>query len=161
MSDVKIERPTRVSRAWGKEWTVSRTGAHAGKILFRKKGTKGGYQWHVKEESHYLVSGRLRLRVGHRDGSESFHEVETGYGWTVPPLTPHQEEALEDSIVFEVSDPTVEDRYSLEPDPGGLPSGSRESLARLAGELSQRYAQRADYYQQVRVQILADKQRSW
>ena len=28
-------------------------------VLWRRKGTKGGFQCHVKEESHYLVSGDL------------------------------------------------------------------------------------------------------
>lgn len=116
-----IQTPTVQTRNWGEEITLVKTRTHCGKLLKRNKGTKGGFQLHVKEESHYLHSGRLLLRSVDQ-GRVVETIVEAGSSWTVPPLFVHQEEALEDSVIIEVSDPTVNDRYAIEPDPGGLPS---------------------------------------
>ena len=116
-----IQQPEIQIRNWGEEITVVKTRTHCGKVLKRKKGTKGGFQLHVKEESHYLHEGRMLLR-SMNNGQVVETVVDAGASWTVPPLFLHQEEALEDSVLFEVSDPTVEDRYAIEPDPGGLPS---------------------------------------
>lgn len=118
-----IRTPEVQTRNWGEEITVVKTRTHCGKILKRKKGTKGGFQFHVKEESHYLHAGKMLLRKIER-GKVVETVVEAGSSWTVPPLFVHQEEALEDSVIFEVSDPTENDRYGIEPDPGGLPSMS-------------------------------------
>jgi mannose-6-phosphate isomerase-like protein (cupin superfamily) len=118
---VTLTKPETLIRNWGEEQTIIRTKTHCGKILRRKRGTKGGFQLHVKEESHYLISGRLRLR-SISNGQFVETDVEAGRAWTVPPLFVHQEEALEDSVIVEVSDPTAHDRYAIEPDPGELPS---------------------------------------
>lgn len=117
---VSINLPEKLSRNWGTESIVVQTPVHVGKILDRKKGTKGGFQCHVKEESHYLVSGRLKLELVER-GEIVVVELHGGEAWTVPPMTFHREEALTDCVLFEVSDPTTEDRYPIIPDPGGLP----------------------------------------
>ena len=121
-----FNRAVTLPRNWGDEIVVALTDTHAGKILKRKAGTKGGFQCHVKEENHYLLSGTLLIRT-----KDQFHVtvetvVEAGACWTVPPLTLHQEEALTDCVLFEVSDPTSNDRFAIEPDPGGLPSMTDE-----------------------------------
>jgi quercetin dioxygenase-like cupin family protein len=124
---MEITTPTTLLRHWGKEILAIQTDVHMGKVLERHAGTKGGYQCHIKEESHYLLKGQMRLRTMGRDQLVSAPAV-----WTVPPLTVHQEEALTDCVVFEVSDPTREDRFALEPDPGGLPSMSdKDAILKL------------------------------
>lgn len=117
-----INKPETQARNWGEEITVVKTRTHCGKILQRKQGTKGGFQLHVKEESHYLHAGQMLLRSLSPNGELVETVVEAGSAWTVPPMFLHQEEALQDSVIFEVSDPTSNDRYGIEPDPGGLPS---------------------------------------
>lgn len=126
MPSVRFSPATTLERQWGEEIVVALTDTHAGKILKRKAGTKGGFQCHVKEESHYLLSGRLLIRTKDATSSTVETTVEAGSCWTVPPLTLHQEEALTDCVIFEVSDPTRNDRYAIEPDPGGLPSMSSD-----------------------------------
>lgn len=112
-----------LSRQWGEEIIFAFTDIHCGKVLKRKAGTKGGFQCHVKEEHHYLLSGRLLLRT--KVGVDIIERIVIdGAAWTVPPLSVHQEEALTDCVIIEVSDPTQEDRFAIEPDPGGLPSMS-------------------------------------
>ena len=138
-----INAPQTLTRNWGEEITVIRTKTHCGKILVRKQGTKGGFQLHVKEESHYLHEGKMLLRsIQHGRVVETI--VEAGSSWTVPPLFLHQEEALEDSVLFEVSDPTSEDRYAIEPDPGGLPSMSDADAIAILKRLSEHLKVRAE-----------------
>lgn len=136
-----ITTPTVQERNWGQEITVVKTATHCGKVLKRKAGTKGGFQFHMKEESHYLVEGRMLLR-SIKQGKVVETEVEAGSAWTVSPGTVHQEEALTDCTVFEVSDPTENDRYAIEPDPGGLPPMTDEDamaiLWHLIGRLGDR-----------------------
>lgn len=136
-----ITRPYVVARSWGEEITVVQTGTHCGKILERKAGTSGGFQLHMKEESHYLVKGRMLLR-SIKQGKVVETEVWAGSAWTVPPGTVHQEEALTDCTVFEVSDPTEHDRYAIEPDPGGLPSMTDEDAMAILWQLIGRLGDR-------------------
>lgn len=137
-----ITTPEVLDRNWGQEVIIAWTPTHAGKLLRRKKGTKGGFQLHVKEENHYVLEGSLRLRWLDSDGTEHQRIVTAGHCWTVSPGRVHQEEALEDSIIIEVSDPTQDDRYAVEPDPGGLPSMTDaeavKSLRRLVNALDTR-----------------------
>lgn len=138
-----IKQPEVKTRNWGEEITVVKTRTHCGKILKRKKGTKGGFQLHVKEESHYLHTGKMLLRSV-KNGAVVETVVEAGSAWTVPPLFLHQEEALEDSLIFEVSDPTEEDRYAIEPDPGGLPSMTEADAVVILQRLEDGFRLRAD-----------------
>jgi mannose-6-phosphate isomerase-like protein (cupin superfamily) len=135
---MEIYTPEVLIRHWGKEILAVRTDIHMGKVLERKAGTMGGYQCHVKEESHYLLKGSMRLRT--TDGDRVVHAP---IAWTVPPLTVHQEEALTDCLLFEVSDPTREDRYALEPDPGGLPSMSNGAACAKLQDLADAYRRKA------------------
>jgi len=138
-----ITTPTTVTRNWGEEITVTKTATHCGKLLRRRAGTKGGFQLHVKEESHYLHEGRMLLRTL-RAGTVVETIVDAPASWTVPPLLVHQEEALTDCLVFEVGDPTVEDRYGIEPDPGGLKSMSDADAVRMLKGLEGAFRLRAD-----------------
>lgn len=126
-----ITKPETFARNWGEEILIARTPTYAGKILKRDTGTRGGFQCHVKDESHYLLSGRLLVRV--KQGAAVIgHTLEAGTAWHVPAMTVHQEEALADCVILEVGDPTSDDRYGIIPDPGGLPSmTNHEAMAKL------------------------------
>lgn len=138
-----VREPVVLERNWGREIVVAWTPTHAGKVLHRKAGTVGGFQCHIKEESHYLFEGRLLLRMV-QNGAVVEQIVEAGQAWTVPPLFVHQEEALTDCVLFEVSDPTTEDRYGLIPDPGALSSMTDGVACQKLNELEQALRQRAD-----------------
>ena len=118
---ITTTKPERLLRNWGEECIIVETATHAGKILARKAGTCGGFQLHIKEENHFVITGSLILRTM-AGGTVTEQIVGPGEGWRVPPGTVHQEETLTDCTIVEVSDPTREDRYAIVPDPGGLPS---------------------------------------
>lgn len=139
---MRITKPEILKRNWGSETVVVKTPTHAGKILRRKMDTKGGFQCHVKEESHYLVDGVLHLEWIEHNQIKST-QVMAGQGWTVPPLTFHRETALTDCIVFEVSDPTSDDRYGLIPDPGALPSMTDDQAVCILTTFAEQLEQRA------------------
>ena len=101
---------TVLSRWWGEEEIIAWTPTYGGKILRRRAGTQGHLQAHVKQESHYLLSGRLVVRVAGRPDTV----MQAGMSWHVPPLTVHQEHAITECVEIELADPTLEDRYVVE-----------------------------------------------
>ena len=124
---MEFTHPVHLMRDWGEETIVVLTPIHAGKILTMRAGTKGGVQFHAKEEAHYIVSGIMRIRWDAGDGQLRERTVQAGEGWRVPPFAVHQEEAVSDCTIFEVGDPTINDRVRVEadyglPTEGGLPS---------------------------------------
>ena len=93
------------------------TGSYTFKKLFIKKGCKGGLQYHrFKNESGYLVSGKLVLR--YVDSSNILRErvLLPGDSFQFPPFCIHQEEALEDCLILEASNPVFNDRVRCEAD---------------------------------------------
>jgi quercetin dioxygenase-like cupin family protein len=72
-------------------------------------------QYHLrKDETSYLLSGRLRLRQGASVEELAEQEVEPGHAWRNEPGTVHSIEALEDSVVLEVSTPHLDDVVRLQ-----------------------------------------------
>ncbi len=69
---------------------------------------------HPYEQTGYLVSGRIRLRIG-----EKRLELEPGASWCIPSGVEHGAEILEDSIALEVFSPLREDYLKYE-DPGSI-----------------------------------------
>jgi mannose-6-phosphate isomerase-like protein (cupin superfamily) len=109
MSEERVEKP------WGHEIWWAETEHYAAKILVVKQGHALSLQLHrEKDESSYLFSGRLRLTAGPSETDLTTKVVEPGYSWRNEPGTVHSIEALEDSIVFEVSTPQLDDVVRLE-----------------------------------------------
>ena len=123
-------------RDWGREILVAHVpGLYTGKILMMNKGTKGGLQRHqLKNECGYLFSGRLLFRYDTGDGKISERILNPGDGVHIPPGAVHQEEALEDCIIFETSTPHFNDRvhmeeqYGMQIPEGGLPSTTIDEI---------------------------------
>lgn len=68
-----------------------------------------------KDETSYLLSGRLLLLTRGPSSDElATDEIGPGFTWRVEPGTVHTIEALEDSVVIEVSTPEVDDVVRLE-----------------------------------------------
>jgi mannose-6-phosphate isomerase len=123
--------PRVVEKPWGSEVWWAQTGTYAGKLLHVKAGHRLSLQMHQeKDESSYVLSGRLRLTSG--PGVEDLEEQEIGPGfaWRVEPGTVHSIEAIEDSVVVEVSTPHLDDvvrladRYGRADEPSDRPAGA-------------------------------------
>jgi len=115
-------------RPWGEEVLVVHTNLYTGKLLKYKKGARGGLQFHqVKDEAGYIISGKLMLEYDPGDGTIVKKELGPGDALHIPPGAVHRETALEDLVMFEVSNPVFNDRvrseekYGEEID-GGLPT---------------------------------------
>ena len=107
-------KPRRVEKPWGHELWWAENDAYAGKLLHVDAGHRLSLQLHrEKDETSYLLSGRLRLTLG--PGPHDLHEQEIGpgYAWRVEPGTVHRIEAIEDSVVLEVSTPHLDDVVRL------------------------------------------------
>lgn len=110
--------PREVAKPWGSELWYAHTDRYAGKILRVSAGHKLSVQYHVeKDETSYLLSGRLLLEQGDSAENMLARELEPGAVWRNTPGVVHTIEALEDAVILEVSTPElhdvvrVEDRY--------------------------------------------------
>ncbi|MCI0407471.1 MAG: cupin domain-containing protein [Acidobacteria bacterium] len=104
----------RVAKPWGEELIFAETDRYAGKILVVKKGEILSLQYHEKkEETLYLYRGRVRLWI-EEDSVLQERVMLPGDSRHIRPLTRHRMEALEDSEIFEVSSPELDDVVRLE-----------------------------------------------
>jgi mannose-6-phosphate isomerase-like protein (cupin superfamily) len=116
---VDEHEPRRVEKPWGHEVWWAATDAYAGKLLHVGGGHELSLQMHrEKDESSYVLSGRLRLTRGADADHLTEEEIGPGFSWRVEPGTVHSIAALEDSVVLEVSTPHLDDVVRLS-DPYG------------------------------------------
>jgi mannose-6-phosphate isomerase len=102
--------PRRVAKPWGYEIWYAQTDSYAGKILHVGRGHRLSLQYHeCKDETSYLLSGRLLLVQGASADELEQREIEPGAVWRNLPGQLHTIEALEDSDVLEVSTPELDD----------------------------------------------------
>jgi mannose-6-phosphate isomerase-like protein (cupin superfamily) len=112
---VQDQKPHRVEKPWGHEIWWAETDAYAGKLLHVEAGHSLSLQLHrEKDETSYLLSGRLRLTRGASPEDLQEQEIEPGFAWRVQPGTVHCIEAVEDSVVLEVSTPQLDDVVRLQ-----------------------------------------------
>jgi mannose-6-phosphate isomerase-like protein (cupin superfamily) len=107
-------QPRRVEKPWGYELWWADTPLYAGKILHVNAGESLSLQMHrEKDESSYVLSGRLRLTRGPSAEELTSEEIGPGFAWRVEPGVVHTIEALEDADVIEVSTPQLDDVVRL------------------------------------------------
>jgi mannose-6-phosphate isomerase len=111
-----MEEPSRVpkivDKPWGREIWYAHTGHYAGKVLEVKAGHRLSLQKHeIKEETLYLMLGKVKLTYGDKQ-----YDWEPGHYIHIPPNTVHRFEALEDSVLLEVSTPFLDDVIRIEDD---------------------------------------------
>ncbi|MFZ9979427.1 MAG: cupin [Opitutales bacterium] len=122
-----LHTPKIVEKPWGREIWFADQAAYAGKVLEVRKGRRLSLQYHErKTESLYLLSGRVRLTyratvpgadpaaVPLTDADQ--HDWLPGRAVHVPVRTIHRFEALEDSVLLEVSTPDLTDVVRLQDD---------------------------------------------
>ncbi|HEV2944035.1 MAG TPA: cupin [Solirubrobacteraceae bacterium] len=107
--------PREVHKPWGSELWWACTERYAAKILSIRAGQKLSVQYHrEKDETSYLFSGRLLIEQGSSVESMRSSEMIAGGVWRNQPGVVHSLLALEDSLVFEVSTPQLEDVIRLQ-----------------------------------------------
>jgi mannose-6-phosphate isomerase-like protein (cupin superfamily) len=114
-----------IKKPWGEEVWFAHTESYAGKILRIKKGHRYSLQYHEKKkETQYIYSGKIKLTFG--EDLDSLQEIVLNPGdkFEVQPPLIHRMEALEDSEVFEVSTPELDDVVKLQDDYGRSGSGN-------------------------------------
>lgn len=108
-------RLTTVEKPWGEEIWFAETDRYAGKLLRIDAGQRLSIQFHErKDETSYLLSGRLLVFQGPSADALDSREVDAGAAWRNEPGQVHSIEAIEDSVVIEVSSPEVGDVVRLE-----------------------------------------------
>jgi len=120
-SDTSAEQtvPRRIEKPWGYEIWWAATDQYVGKILHVNKGHRLSLQYHEqKDETSYVLSGRLILVQGQSEDSLSERTVSIGDVWRNKPGTIHTIEALEDADVLEASTPHLDDVVRLRDDYG-------------------------------------------
>ena len=99
-----MSRPGKtVKKEWGEEqWIVNRD--YCGKRLLLKKGYRCSIHHHpVKDETFYILSGRMKVEVGTDPGKLAVRELGPGEVLHLPPLTWHRFTGLEDVEFIEFS----------------------------------------------------------
>ena len=111
-------QPTMVNKGWGREIIFANNEMYCGKLLYFRKGSKFSMHFHMlKDETWYINEGKLKLSWIDTRNAEIHTEV-LGVGgvWRNKPGEPHQVEAIEDVVIFEVSTQHFdEDSYRVIP----------------------------------------------
>ena len=116
---MKEEFPRRTEKPWGYELLFAHTPKYVGKIIFVKKGHRLSLQYHEeKDESMYIYQGKVKIEIEEADGGMTSHTVHPGHSIRISPHIKHRMEAIEDTTLFEVSTPELEDVVRVEDDYG-------------------------------------------
>jgi len=104
----------RVPKPWGEEIIFAETDRYVGKILLIRRSESLSLQYHRrKDETLYLNRGMVRLTI--QEGDSLVEKIfKPGDSCHVPPGTRHRLLAEEDSEIFEVSTPDLDDVVRLE-----------------------------------------------
>ena len=119
--------PKIVEKPWGREIWYADQAAYAGKVLEVKQGRRLSLQYHErKTETLYLLSGKVLLTFRPIAPAETPADVAItpadqhvwlpGQTIHIPVRTIHRFEALEDSVLLEVSTPDLTDVVRLQDD---------------------------------------------
>ena len=108
-----------VPKPWGHELIWALTDRYCGKILVIEAGKRLSLQHHVmKDESIYVLSGRLRLFLEDDGGTVQVTELGPGEARHVPTGRIHRYEAIDRTELLEVSTPELDDVVRLSDDYG-------------------------------------------
>jgi mannose-6-phosphate isomerase len=104
----------RVEKPWGYELHWAKTDRYVGKLLHVNAGHALSLQYHnLKDETIYLHAGRLLFEIQTGDDIVK-RDMRPGEAVHITPRTVHRMTAVEDSDIFEVSTPELDDVVRLE-----------------------------------------------
>lgn len=114
--DIKPEDlPVKVEKPWGYEIWYAWTDQYVGKIIHVNKGHRLSLQYHDhKDETSYLLKGRLLITKGPDVDHLTITEAGEGHQWRNRPGEIHTIEGVEDTDVLEVSTPHLDDVIRLQ-----------------------------------------------
>ena len=105
---------TKVDKPWGHELHWAKTERYVGKVLHVNAGHALSLQYHnVKDETIFLWKGRLLFEIQNGESLDT-REMLPGESVHIAPHTIHRMTAIEDSDIFEVSTPELDDVVRLE-----------------------------------------------
>lgn len=105
----------RVEKPWGYELIWGETKDYVGKVLHINKGHKLSLQYHkIKEETIFISSGKMNFIFENEKGEMQEIILVPGEAHHIPTGRKHRMVALEDTDVFEVSTPHLDDVIRLE-----------------------------------------------
>lgn len=98
-------KPEIVNKGWGHEVIFVNNELYCGKLLSFKKGSKFSMHFHMKkDETWYINEGRIHLHwIDTKTATTYIELLGEGDVWRNKPGVPHQVEAVEDTVIFEVS----------------------------------------------------------
>jgi mannose-6-phosphate isomerase len=107
--------PERVEKPWGYELIWALTERYCGKLLFIRAGEQLSLQFHREKDEAWLVyEGRAEVELATAGDAVTVTEVVTpGAAFRFRPGTVHRVRALDDTKIFEVSTPELEDVVRL------------------------------------------------
>jgi mannose-6-phosphate isomerase len=106
---------TKVDKPWGYELRWAITDRYLGKVLHLNKGEALSLQYHrLKDECQYVLNGEIEMELGGDDGALTTHRMRAGDTIHLTPGTRHRLTAIEDTDIFEVSTPEIDDVVRLE-----------------------------------------------
>lgn len=108
-----------VPKPWGSEQIWAETENYVGKTISIDAGQRLSLQYHEEKDESILVSkGRLRLHTGEEADRIETRILEEGESAHIPPGLIHRFEAIDDTVLIEVSTPQLTDVVRLEDDYG-------------------------------------------
>jgi mannose-6-phosphate isomerase len=114
-SDVRRAQLSRVDKPWGHELRWAITDRYLGKLIHVNRGHQLSLQYHVqKDETIFITSGLLDLVLEDEAGNLQVHRMTPGMSARVRPGRRHRFIAVEDTDLFEVSSPEIDDVVRLE-----------------------------------------------
>lgn len=105
MEKPKVCEGCKVPKGWGEELIIENNELYCGKLLIFKKGCKFSMHYHmIKDETWYVDKGTFLYRWIDTETADVIEQtLKPGDIVRQLPGQPHQLEALEDGVVFEVS----------------------------------------------------------
>ncbi len=106
---------SKVDKPWGYEIRWAITDRYLGKILHVNRGEALSLQYHERKDEWLLVrKGAIDIEIGPLDGKLEKVRMLEGDSVHMPPFTRHRVTAVEDTDIFEVSTPEMDDVVRLE-----------------------------------------------
>ncbi len=113
--EIRRADESRVEKPWGYEIRWAVTDRYLGKIIHVNQGEALSLQYHEHKDEWLLVSkGAVDIEIGGLDGELETRRMRAGDAVHLPPHTRHRVTAVEDSDIFEVSTPEIDDVVRLE-----------------------------------------------
>ena len=110
-------KPIKVNKGWGHELIFVNTSEYCGKLLVFMAGKKSSMHYHcLKHETWYIASGKILMKwIDPTNGTKHEDILVVGDVITNERGYSHQVEAIEDSVIFEVSTQHFDtDSYRIE-----------------------------------------------